>query len=155
MICCCPCLSLSQKFPKNSQRNPKKFSNQNPRTIHPKTIPKELPKKCSKIPQNFWKNSSKNSTKFLFRAYKSKSLSSLFKLGISTKVQFWTAITIFFHMFDIKKLSRAWSVKFLYTSLYTWSDLMICFDSEVFPQNFVWQLNNDRKSLDLYYECLK
>ena len=45
-----------------------------------------------------------------------------------------------------------WSVKFLYTSLYTWSDLMICFDSELFPQNFVWQLNNDRKSLDLYYE---
>ena len=31
---------------------------------------------------------------------------------------------------------------------------MICFDSELFPQNFVWQLNNDRKSLDLYYECL-
>ena len=29
------------------------------------------------------------------------------------------------------------------------------FDSELFPQNFVWQLNNDRKSLDLYYECLK
>ena len=50
---------------------------------------------------------------------------------------------------------QPWSVKFLYTSLYTWSDLMICFDSELFPQNFVWQLNNDRKSLDLYYECLK
>jgi len=48
-----------------------------------------------------------------------------------------------------------WSVKFLYTSLYTWSDLMICFDSELFPQNFVGQLNNDQKSLDLYYECLK
>ena len=32
---------------------------------------------------------------------------------------------------------------------------MICFDSELFPQNFVWQLNNDRKSLDLYYQCLK
>ena len=48
-----------------------------------------------------------------------------------------------------------WSVKFLYTSLYTWSDLMICFDSELFPQNFVWQLNNDQKSIDLYYECLK
>ena len=48
-----------------------------------------------------------------------------------------------------------WPVKFLYTSLYTWSDLVICFDSELFPQNFVWQLNNDRKSLDLYYECLK
>ena len=31
----------------------------------------------------------------------------------------------------------SWSVKFLYTSLYTWSDLMICFDSELFPQNFV------------------
>ena len=29
------------------------------------------------------------------------------------------------------------SVKFLYTSPYTWSDLMICFDSELFPQNFV------------------
>ena len=25
----------------------------------------------------------------------------------------------------------------LYTSLYTWSDLMICFDSALFPQNFV------------------
>ena len=22
---------------------------------------------------------------------------------------------------------------------------MICFDSELFPQNFVWQLNNDQK----------
>ena len=27
---------------------------------------------------------------------------------------------------------------------------MICFDSELFSQNFVWQLNNDRKSLQLY-----
>ena len=27
----------------------------------------------------------------------------------------------------------------LYTSLYTWSDLMICFDSALFPQNFVWE----------------
>ena len=51
--------------------------------------------------------------------------------------------------------TRPWSVKFLYSSLYTWSDLMICFDSELFPQNFVWQLNNDRKSLDLYYGCLR
>mgnify|MGYP007015630844 CR=1 FL=1 len=48
----------------------------------------------------------------------------------------------------------AMAVKFLYTP-YTWSDLMICFDSELFPQNFVWQLNNDRKSLNLLYECLK
>ena len=32
---------------------------------------------------------------------------------------------------------------------------MICFDSELFPQNFVWQLNKDQKSLDLYYVCLK
>ena len=32
---------------------------------------------------------------------------------------------------------------------------MICFDSELFPQNFVRQLNNDQKSLYLYYECLK
>ena len=32
---------------------------------------------------------------------------------------------------------------------------MICFDSELFPQNFVWQLNIDQKSLELYYECLK
>ena len=32
---------------------------------------------------------------------------------------------------------------------------MICFDSELFQQNFVWQLNNDQKSLDLYYEYLK
>ena len=31
---------------------------------------------------------------------------------------------------------------------------MICFDSELFPQNFVWQLNNDRKSLDFYYNAL-
>ena len=31
---------------------------------------------------------------------------------------------------------------------------MICFGSELFPQNFVWQLNNDQKSLNLYYECL-
>ena len=23
---------------------------------------------------------------------------------------------------------------------------MICFDSELFPQNFVWQLNNDQKT---------
>ena len=23
---------------------------------------------------------------------------------------------------------------------------MICFDSELFPQNFVWQLNNDQKA---------
>ena len=29
---------------------------------------------------------------------------------------------------------------------------MICFDSELFPQNFVWQLNNDRKSLNLYMD---
>ena len=53
------------------------------------------------------------------------------------------------------RLIAPWLVKFLYTSLYTWSDVMICFDSELFPQNFVWQLNNDRKSLDLYNECLK
>jgi hypothetical protein len=33
--------------------------------------------------------------------------------------------------------ARPWSVKFLYTSLYTWSDLMICFDFELFPQNFM------------------
>jgi hypothetical protein len=46
-------------------------------------------------------------------------------------------------------------VKVLYTSLYSWSDLMIFFDSALFPQNFVWQLNNDRKSLELHYECLK
>ena len=46
-----------------------------------------------------------------------------------------------------------WLVKFLYTSLYTWSDLMICFDSELFPQNFVWQLNNDRKSLKPHRNC--
>ena len=32
---------------------------------------------------------------------------------------------------------------------------MICFDSKLFPQNFVWQLNNDQKSRYLYYECLK
>ena len=51
--------------------------------------------------------------------------------------------------------ASSWSVKFLYTSLYTWFDLIICFDSELFPQNFVWQLNNDQKSLNLYYECLK
>ena len=24
---------------------------------------------------------------------------------------------------------------------------MICFDSELFPQNFVWQLNNDQTSI--------
>ena len=48
-----------------------------------------------------------------------------------------------------------WLVKFLYNFLYTWSDLMFCFDSELFSQNFVWQLNNDRKSLNLYYQCLK
>ena len=34
-----------------------------------------------------------------------------------------------------------------------WSDLMICFDSELFPQNFVWQLNNDRKSLEPHRNC--
>ena len=51
--------------------------------------------------------------------------------------------------------ASSWLVNFLYTSLYTWFDHMICFDSELFPQNFVWQLNNDQKSLDLYYECLK
>ena len=45
--------------------------------------------------------------------------------------------------------------KVLYTSLYTWSDLMICFDSEFFQQNFVGQYNNDRKSLKLHYDCLK
>ena len=28
---------------------------------------------------------------------------------------------------------------FLYTSFYTWSDLMICFDPSVFPQNFEWE----------------
>ena len=28
---------------------------------------------------------------------------------------------------------------------------MICFDSELFPQIFVWQLNNDQKNLGLYY----
>ena len=38
---------------------------------------------------------------------------------------------------------------FIYFPLYL-SDLMICFDSELFPKNFMWQLNNDRKSLDLY-----
>ena len=31
---------------------------------------------------------------------------------------------------------------------------MICFDSELFPQNFVLQLNNDQKSLDFYYNAL-
>ena len=46
-----------------------------------------------------------------------------------------------------------WSVKFLYTSLYMY--LVWPYDSELFPQNFVWQLNNDQKSLNLYYECLK
>ena len=30
---------------------------------------------------------------------------------------------------------------------------MICFDSELFPQNFVWQLNNDRKSLEPHRNC--
>ena len=30
---------------------------------------------------------------------------------------------------------------------------MICFDSELFPQNFVWQLNNDRKSLKPHRNC--
>ena len=30
---------------------------------------------------------------------------------------------------------------------------MICFDSELFPQNFVWQLNNDRKSLRPHRNC--
>ena len=37
--------------------------------------------------------------------------------------------------------------------IYMWSDLMICFDSELFPQNFVWQLNNDRKSLEPHRNC--
>ena len=36
---------------------------------------------------------------------------------------------------------------------YAWSALMICFDSELFPQNFVWQLNNDRKSLKPHRNC--
>ena len=27
----------------------------------------------------------------------------------------------------------------LYTSLYSWSDLMICLDSELFPKNIVWE----------------
>ena len=43
----------------------------------------------------------------------------------------------------------------IWSAVYSLSDLMICFDSELFSQNFVWHLNNDRKSLDLYYECLK
>ena len=30
---------------------------------------------------------------------------------------------------------------------------MICFDSELFPQNFVWQLNNDQKSLETHRIC--
>ena len=32
---------------------------------------------------------------------------------------------------------------------------MICFDSELFPQNFVWQLNNDPKSLKYTMNALK
>ena len=32
---------------------------------------------------------------------------------------------------------------------------MFCFDSELFSQNFVWQYNNDQKSLKLHYQCLK
>ena len=44
---------------------------------------------------------------------------------------------------------------FIVFSFYYWSDLMICFDSALFPQKIVWQLNNDQKSLELYYECLK
>ena len=36
---------------------------------------------------------------------------------------------------------------------YAWSALMICFDSELFPQNFVWQLNNDQKSLEPHRNC--
>ena len=31
--------------------------------------------------------------------------------------------------------------------------LMICFDSELFSQNFVWQLNNDQKSLEPHRNC--
>ena len=30
---------------------------------------------------------------------------------------------------------------------------MMCFDSELFPQNFVWQLNNGRKSLKPHRNC--
>ena len=37
----------------------------------------------------------------------------------------------------IETYAITWLVKFLYTPLYTWSDLMICFDSELFSQNFV------------------
>ena len=67
----------------------------------------------------------------------------------STRFSNWEGIKIsFMH-------TMQWSVKFLYTSLYNWSDLMICFDSEHFPQNFVWQYNNDQKGLELHYECLK
>ena len=36
---------------------------------------------------------------------------------------------------------------------YAWSALMICFDFELFPQNFVWQLNNDQKSLEPHRNC--
>ena len=32
---------------------------------------------------------------------------------------------------------------------------MICFVSELIPQNFVLQYNNDQKSLKSHYECLK
>ena len=64
-------------------------------------------------------------------------------------------VVLFRNVFSFSKCERfrAWSVKFLYTSLYNWSDLMICFDSELFPQNFVWQLNNDRKSLKPHRNC--
>ena len=31
---------------------------------------------------------------------------------------------------------------------------MICFDSELFLQNFVWQLNNDRKRLNYTMNAL-
>ena len=38
-------------------------------------------------------------------------------------------------IYNILNTHGRWTL--LYTSLYTWSDLIICFDSALFPQNFV------------------
>ena len=45
-----------------------------------------------------------------------------------TRRSLWTFPNMFLIMI------RSWSVKFLYTSLYNWSDLKIYFDSELFPE---------------------
>ena len=79
----------------------------------------------------------------------------MFKGNLSVK-NIFSIFFLFFSIFwwanytsDLPMVFRAIILK----RGYAWSALMICFDSELFPQNFVWQLNNDQKSLEPHRNC--